>query len=82
MHHAARSRVAPRSAAWWALAVLLLAASALTYQSHALFYFVPVAAGLRPRRRRAARPALDWLALAFTIMMGSSREGACRRRSA
>ncbi|HVS52777.1 MAG TPA: hypothetical protein VHD62_10510 [Opitutaceae bacterium] len=71
---------------FWALAVLLVMASALIYQPNSLFYLVPVAAGLWPRRRRIERNVVEWfvrhgatvvlgLAGAFTVtMVGFARE--------
>jgi hypothetical protein len=76
----------PRRYSWWAAAVLLVTAGALTYQPDALFYFVPVAAALWPRRRWTVRTAFEWLvrhtvtvmvglAAAFTVMMVSFATG-------
>jgi hypothetical protein len=50
-----------RRAVGWGAAVLLVTASALIYQPNSLFYFVPLAAALWPRRRWAERSAAEWL---------------------
>ena len=64
---------------WWAAAVLFATASALTYQSNALFYFAPVAIALWSRRHAAPAATMAWatrhalvaglgLFAAFTVM--------------
>lgn len=55
-------RAAPPRYGFWAAAVMLILASALIYRINTLFYFVPVAAALWPRRRWAARSATRWFA--------------------
>jgi hypothetical protein len=45
----------------WLAGVGCVAASALIYQPNSLFYLVPVAAGLWPRRRWTGRSRLEWL---------------------
>ncbi len=65
---------------WWAGAWGLVTASALTYQTNTLFYFVPLAAALWPRRAWAWRESFQWfvrhgvtvglgLVTAFSLMM-------------
>jgi hypothetical protein len=62
------------------LALLLMVVCALTYQSSALFYLVPLAGGLIAQRTRSARATLRWgamhlmlvgvaLALAYAVMI-------------
>ncbi len=46
---------------WWLMAVGCVAGSALIYQPNSMFYLVPVAAGLWPRRRWAGSARLEWL---------------------
>lgn len=47
---------------WWVWAVVLLAASALVYQSNACFYVSLIGAALWRRRRWPARRGLEWFA--------------------
>lgn len=64
-------RAAPLRHGFWAAAVALTLASALTYRVNTLFYFVPVAAALWPRRRWAPRSAFRWLTRHFaTVALG------------
>ncbi len=56
---------------WWLAAVLLVAVSALIYQSNALYYFSLVAAGLWSRRRWRARRGIAWLTRhTVTVLIG------------
>ena len=57
----ANASVAGAKAGWWAAAVVLVAVSALIYQSNSLFYLAALAAALWAHRRWTTRHGIAWL---------------------
>jgi len=60
-----------RSALHWSLALGLMVLSALTYQSSALFYVVPLAGALIAERRRGLRQTVRWLGIHAGVVVTS-----------
>jgi hypothetical protein len=55
----------------WLLALALMVVSALIYQSSALFYVVPLAAGLIAERQRSLGQTARWLAIHLGLLLTS-----------
>jgi hypothetical protein len=60
-----------RTVGQWSLALALMVGSALIYQPSALFYVVPLAAGLIAQRRRTFAQSTRWLAIHLGFVVAS-----------
>jgi hypothetical protein len=60
-----------RAVGQWSLAFALMVVSALIYQPSALFYVVPLAAGLISQHRRAPVQTLRWLGIHLGLVVAS-----------